>query len=270
MVIKETYTLSNGVTIPKVAFGTWQIENDDARRCVKQALNIGYTHVDTAAAYENEQGVGQGIKDSNVNREDIFITSKIPAEIKTYEGAVESINKTLEYLDIDQIDLMLIHAPRPWAEMFPPQGNMYYEENAQVWKALEEAYEAGKVKAIGVSNFQIEDIQNIFDNCKIKPMVNQIQVHVGNVPKELIDFCKDNDMVVMAYAPNATGGLINNDEIKKIADKYGVSTPQICIRFDLQLGLIPLPKTVHEEYMKVNADIDFEISDEDMDKLLAI
>ena len=270
MVIKETYTLSNGVTIPKVAFGTWQIPNDDARRCVKQALNIGYTHVDTAAAYENEEGVGLGIKDSNVSREDIFLTSKIPAEIKTYEGAVESINKTLEYLDIDQIDLMLIHAPRPWAEMFPPQGNMYYEENVQVWKALEEAYEAGKVKAIGVSNFQIDDIKNIFENCKIKPMVNQIQVHVGNVPKELIDFCNDNDMVVMAYAPNATGGLINNEEIKKIADKYGVTTPQICIRFDLQLGLIPLPKTVHEEYMKVNADIDFEISDEDMEKLLAI
>lgn len=270
MVLNETYKLVNGNEIPKIAFGTWQIENDDARRCVCQALNIGYKHIDTAAAYENEKGVGEGLKDSNVNRDDIFLTSKIPAEVKTYEGAVEVINQTLENLQIDSIDLMLIHAPRPWAEMFPPQGNMYCEENVQVWKALEEAYEAGKVKAIGVSNFQIEDIQNIFDNCKIKPMVNQIQVHVGNVPAELIDFCKANDMVVMAYAPNATGGLINNDEIKKVADKYGVTTPQICIRFDLQLGLIPLPKTVHEEYMKVNADIDFEISDEDMDVLKAI
>ena len=267
MIYRETYTLSNGNTIPKIALGTWQTSDEDAERVVKYALDIGYLHIDTAIAYGNEVGVGKGMKASGKKRESYFITSKLPAEIKSYDEAVRHINESLERMVTPYIDLMLIHWPRPWCG---DPNKTYNEENLAVWKAFEEAYEAGKLKAIGVSNFSVEDLQNLLDNAKIKPMVNQIRVHIGHVPHELIEFCKTNDILVESYSPNATGRLSAKKEITDMAAKYGVSVSQLANRFDLQLGTLPLPKSVHEEYIKQNTELDFVISDEDMKALLEI
>ncbi len=268
--LKETMKMYDGTEIPVLGYGTWQIPEDIAARCVREALETGYRHIDTAAAYGNEHGVGEGIKMSGLKREEVFITSKVPAEIKTYEGAKASIEKSLELLDVDQIDLMLIHAPRPWKEMAPNNEKRYYEENVQVYRALEEAYQAGKLKTIGVSNFDPVDLQNIFGHCTVKPMVNQILVHIGNVPQETIDFCRENDIVVESFSPNATGQLKNCEAVTQMAEKYKVTVPQLGIRFDYQLGTVPLPKTTHREYMEENAALDFVISEEDMKQLLEV
>lgn len=270
MVLQETFRMANGAEIPKIALGTWQTPDEKAAGAVKTAISLGYRHIDTAIAYRNEHGVGVGIEESGIDREDLFITSKIPAEVKSYEGAEEAIDSSLKRLNTDYIDLMLIHAPKPWSEMSEDTEKNYYEENLAVWKALEEAYEAGKLRSIGVSNFGIADLENIFENAKIKPMVNQIRIHIGHVPHGVIDFCRKNGVLVEAYSPNATGRLPGNKKAAAIAEKYGVSVAQLGIRFDLQLGTLPLPKSVHSEYIEQNAKIDFEISDEDMNELLNI
>ena len=268
MILNETYKLYNGTGIPKIALGTWQVSEQDAAGSVAAALKMGYRHVDTAAAYENEKGVAQGIRQSGIARESIFITSKVPAEVKTYEEAKAVIEASLSNLETDYIDLMLIHAPKPWAEMFQKGiDKTYFEENLAVWKALEEAYQAGRLKAIGVSNFDVADLQNIIDNAQVKPMTNQIRVHVGHVPEDIIAYCQKEDILVMAYSPNATGRLAKNQAVVEMAAKYNVSVPQLGIRYVLQLGLLPLPKTTHEEYMRANAQVEFEISAEDMDVL---
>ena len=265
MIFNETYKMYNGVEIPKLALGTWLIEDPDVEAAVKSALEIGYRHIDTAQAYGNERGVGQAVRDSGIPRDEIFITSKVAAEIKNYEEAAASIDASLEKLGLDYIDLMLIHCPQPWAEFNQP--NRYPEENRQVWKALEEAYEAGKVRAIGVSNFQIGDIENIFSDCKIKPMANQICIHIANTPDYLINFCHENEIVVEAYSPIAHGGMLNNEVVGKMAEKYNVSIAQLCVKYDLQLGLVVLPKTTNPKHMESNAQLDFVISDEDMEVL---
>ncbi len=270
MVLNENFNLSNGKAIPSLAFGTWQISNEDVVDAVKCALKIGYRHIDTAAAYENEKGVGQAIKESGIDRENIFITTKIPAEIKTYEGAKKSIEDSLEYLGVDSIDLMLIHAPRPWDQMFSGTDKTYFEENLEVYKAMEEAYNDGKIRSLGVSNFDERDLKNIFDNCTVKPVVNQIQVHIGFTRFELINYCKENDVLVMAYAPNATGKLPGNSEVGEIAKTYNVSTPQLSIRYDYQLGLLPIPRSTNPDHIKENAMIDFEIKEDDMEKLYKV
>lgn len=270
MVLNEKLTLSNGMEIPKLALGTWQISNEEVVAAVKAALSMGYRHIDTAAAYGNEEGVGQALAESGIDRKDIFLTTKVPAEIKTYEGAKESIEASLKKLGTDYIDLMLIHAPRPWSEMHAGATHFYYEENVEVWKAIEEAHKEGKLRAIGVSNFEISDIENLLAHEASIPMANQIRVHVGHVPKELIDYCNSKNILVEAYSPNATGRLINNPKVVEMAAKYGVSSAQLAIRFDLQLGLLPLPKSRHEEYIRQNAEVDFVISDEDMQTLLAM
>lgn len=268
MILQENLVMSNGVEIPKLALGTWQISNEEVVGAVKAALSMGYRHIDTAAAYGNEEGVGQALAESGIDRKDIFLTTKVPAEIKTYEGAKESIESSLKKLGTDYIDLMLIHAPRPWSEMHAGATHFYYEENAEVWKAIEEAHKEGKLRAIGVSNFEISDIENLLAHNGSVPMANQIRVHVGHVPQELIDYCNAKNILVEAYSPNATGRLINNPAVVEMAAKYGVSSAQLAIRFDLQLGLLPLPKSRHEEYIRQNAEVDFVISDGDMQTLL--
>ena len=259
--------LSNGVLIPVNGLGTWQTPNEIAAKVVKDGLDVGYRHIDTAIAYGNEVGVGEGIRLSNVKREDVFITSKVPAEVKNYEEAKRSINESLLRLKLDYVDLMLIHAPRPWAEMGANFTKNYNEENARVWKALEEAYEAGQCRSIGVSNFSIDDLKYLFKHCKIKPMVNQILLHVGVVDCELVKFCKDNDILVEAYSPIGTGRLLNNEALLKMAKKYDVSVAQLCIRYALNLQTVVLPKTTHKEFMVQNFNVEFNISDEDMERL---
>lgn len=228
---------------------------------------MGYRHIDTAAAYQNEAGVGQALRESGVGRENIFVTTKIPAEVKTYEGAKSAIETSLSNLGMEYIDLMLIHAPKPWPELFAGSDKTYFEQNLAVWKAMEEAYTAGKLRAIGVSNFEAADIQNLLDHGTVKPMANQIRVHVGHTPTDTIEYCRNKNILVMAFSPNATGKLLNHPTVVEMAANYKVFVPQLCIRYDLQLGLLPLPKTKHEEYMKQNADVNFEISAQDMDIL---
>jgi diketogulonate reductase-like aldo/keto reductase len=265
MILEETYTLSNGVEIPKLGLGTWFINDDSVAEAVKQAVEIGYRHIDTAQAYGNEAGVGEGVRRSGVSRDELFVTTKLGAELKSYEEAVTSIDASLERLGLDHIDLMIIHSPQPWPE-FGGQ-DRHFEGNREAWRALERAYEAGKLRAIGVSNFQREDIHNVLDSCEVKPMVNQILVHIGKTPMELIEYTKANGMLVEAYSPVAHGELLKNEELGVMADGYGVAVPQLSIRYALQLGLLPLPKTENPDHMRSNADVDFEISAADMEIL---
>ena len=274
MVLDEFYKLNNGQRIPKIALGTWQTPNDVAATAVATAIEAGYRHIDTAIAYENEAGVGAGLKaalkSTGIHRESIFITTKIPAEVKNYDDAVRCIQESMDRLDAFHIDMMLVHAPRPWAEMGSTSGNRYFKENLEVWKALEEAYEAGKLRAIGVSNFEMDDLNNLLAGSRVVPAVNQIRVHIGHVPTELIDFCEQSGILVEAYSPNATGRLLKVPEVCAMAEKYHVSVPQLASRFVLQLGLLPLPKSVHEERIRQNAKLDFEINSNDMASLLKL
>lgn len=264
-VLKETLTFSNGVEIPLIGLGVWQMSQEEAEKSVAYALKNGYNHIDTARTYGNEEGVGKGIKNSGIAREDFFLTTKINAKSKSYDLAKKDIKDSLEALGTDYLDLMIIHAPIPW-EQTRDDGN-YYEENREVWRALEEAYEEGTIKAIGVSNFEIQDLENLFETAKVKPMINQIKYHIGSRDEALVQFCQENDMIVEAYSPIGTGRLLNNDAIQKIADKYGKSTAQVSIRYAFQKGLVVLPKSVHAEYITENADIDFVLSVSDMDYL---
>lgn len=274
MVLEEFYKLNNGQRIPKIALGTWQTSNGVAATAVAAAVEAGYRHIDTAIAYENEAGVGVGLKaalkSTGIHRESIFVTTKIPAEVKNYDDAVRCIQESMDRLDAFHIDMMLIHAPRPWSEMGSTSGNRYFKENLEVWKALEEAYEAGKLRAIGVSNFEMDDLNNLLAGSRVVPAVNQIRVHIGHVPTELIDFCEQSGILVEAYSPNATGRLLKVPEVCAMAEKYHVSVPQLASRFVLQLGLLPLPKSVHEERIRQNAKLDFEINSNDMAKLLEL
>ncbi len=267
MSFNETYTLSNGVKIPKLGLGTWFIDNTSASEAVRQAVSIGYRHIDTAQAYQNEVGVGNGIQTCGVPRGDIFVTSKVAAEAKSYETAAKSITTSLEKTGLDYIDMMIIHSPQPWAEW---RGEKRYDdENKEVWRALEDAYTAGNLKAIGVSNFLVDDLENVLAGCAIKPMVNQILTHVGNTPMELIRFCQDNGILVEAYSPIAHGEALRNEQIAAMADKYRVSVAQLCIKYVLELGAVALPKTANPSHMKDNAMLDFSISEEDMELLKA-
>ena len=266
--MNEFFELSNGLKIPKVGLGTWLIDNDKVEEVVECALEAGYRHIDTAQAYGNEEGVGKAIRKSNIARQDLFITSKIAAEAKTYQEAYDSINETLNKMGLYYLDLMIIHSPQPWQEF--RDDNRYFKENKEVWKALETAYQEGKVKAIGVSNFLKDDLENILNSCQIKPMVNQILTHISNTKTELIKFCKENDILVEAYSPIAHGAILKNENIIAMANKYNVSVARLCIRYIIQLGLVALPKASSKEHLIDNLKVDFEISEEDMEVLKAI
>lgn len=263
--LTEKLKLSNGVEIPLIGLGVWQMSNDEAEKSVAYALKNGYNHIDTARTYKNEEGVGRGIKASGVKREDFFLTTKISAYSKTYDETKQDIKDSLKALETDYLDLVIIHGPRPWGKT--KEDGRWFDENKDVWRALEEEYEAGTLKAIGVSNFEIDDIENLIATANVKPMINQIKYHIGSRDEELVQFCQENDMVVEAYSPIGTGKLLDNEAIKKIAEKYGKSTAQISIRYAFQKGLVVLPKSVHEEYISENAEINFEISVPDMDYL---
>jgi len=258
----KTYKLLNGVEIPLLGLGTWLLEDAQAAQAVRDAVSIGYRHIDTAQAYMNEAGIGEGIRSCGVAREELFITTKVAAEAKTYEEVTKSIDESLTKMGVDYIDLLIIHSPQPWTEF--REEKRYFEENKEAWKAMEDAYKEGKVKAIGFSNFLQDDIENILSSCEIKPMVNQILAHVSNTPLELIEFSQKNGILVEAYSPIAHGAVLDNEEVKVIADKYGVSVAQLCLRYDIQLGLAVIPKTANPDHMRINADLDFVISDADM------
>ena len=269
MIYKEKITVSNGVEIPVLALGTWLIDDRIVADAVKAAINLGYRHIDTAQAYGNERGVGKGVKESGVARSEIFLTSKVAAECKSYDSAAKSIDETLRKMGLEYIDMMIIHSPQPWMEVNQSE-NRYYAENREVWRALEDAYAAGKVRAIGVSNFLQGDLDNILATCKVKPMVNQVLAHIANTPFDVIDYCQNKGIAVEAYSPVAHGEALKNEKIATMAAKYGVTVPQLCIKYDIQLGLIVLPKTANPAHMKSNGELDFEISEEDMTVLKSI
>jgi diketogulonate reductase-like aldo/keto reductase len=266
MILDETYTLSNGIEIPRLGLGTWFIKDSDAAEAVRKAASLGYRLVDAAQAYMNEAGVGEGVRTCGIPREKFFVTDKIAAEAKSYDDAKKAIDDMLEKTGLDYIDLAVIHAPQPWKQ-WRSKKNRYFAENRQVWKAMQDACKAGKLKAIGVSNFLQDDLENLLPDCEIKPMVNQILCHISNTPKDLMAFCEKKGILVEAYAPIAHGKILKNKEIAVMAEKYGVGIAQLCIRYDLQLGAVALPKTANQQHMKENAAVDFAISETDMETL---
>ena len=264
MILNETYPLSNGAAIPKLGLGTWFIPDDQAVEAVRTAVSLGYRHIDTAQAYENEAGVGVGVRTCGLPREQLFVVSKVAAEHKDYASAARSIDETLRRMKLDYLDMMIIHSPQPWADF---RGGDYAEGNREAWRALEDAYTAGKLRAIGVSNFKKPDLDNILAACRVKPMVNQILLHISNTNLELLDYCKAQDIQVEAYSPIAHGEALKNPVIAEMAKKYGVSAAQLCIRYVLELGAVALPKTADPEHMKANAAVDFTITPADMELL---
>ena len=263
--MNNSITLNNGVKIPMLGFGTWCIDNDKAADAVKTAIELGYCHIDTAQAYGNEAGVGKGVRESGVARSALFVVSKVAAENKSYASAAKSIDETLKKMELEYLDMMIIHSPQPWAEWRGEK--RYFEENREVWRALEDAYTAGKLKAIGVSNFLVDDLEALLPHCKVKPAVNQVLAHIGNMPNELIDYCRKQDIATEAYSPIAHGEAVKNGTVVDIAAKYQVSPAQLCIKYVLERGLIALPKASTREHIRDNATLDFTISADDMERL---
>lgn len=262
MIKEENYILNNGIKIPKVGYGTWQITNkEELINGVSWALKNGYTHIDTATVYRNEQYIKEALKLNNVKRENLFITSKLPANKKGYEITYSEFNESLKRLGLDYLDLYLIHAPRPWDDK---SGFDFMPQNIASYKAMEELYRSGSIRAIGVSNFNVEELKELMANCTIKPMVNQIKVHIGHSNQDIVAFCQENGILVEAYSPLGTGKLFKNEKVQAVARKYNVSLAQLANRWCLQNNTLPLPKSVHEEYIKQNIDLDFVITDEDM------
>lgn len=265
-VVKE-YKLSNGVIIPSVGFGTWQIPNGkEAYESTLYALKNGYTHIDTAAAYGNEESVGKAIKDSGFKREEVFITSKLKAELKGYQVAKDEFAKTIQKLGVDYLDLYLIHAPKPWS--VHSDGTEYTEQNIETWKAFIELYQAGKIRSIGVSNFRPEHLKPLIEATHFAPHVNQIFLCPGATQKETVEFSKPYGILTEAYSPLATGRLFKVELMQQMAEKYEKSLAQVAIRWSLQRGFLPLPKSVTPSRISNNIDVwNFEISDTDLDAI---
>lgn len=262
MILDEYYVLANGVTIPKLGLGTWRIDDHAVAGVVREAAAIGYRHFDTAQAYGNERGVGEGLRASGIARDSLFVTTKLVAESKTRTDAARRIDESLRLLELDYVDLLLIHSPQPWAEF--REGGNYDAGNLEAWQALEDALAAGKVRAIGVSNFESADIDNLLAHGSVAPAVNQVLAHAGATPFDLIDYCRSKRVLVQAYSPVAHGAALHDAALKDMAARYGVGVAQLCIRYCLQLGLQPLPKTANPAHLRSNADVDFVISEADM------
>lgn len=269
-ILNETYLLNNGVAVPKMGLGTWLLDDAQAEQAVKDAVACGYRMVDTAQAYGNEAGVGRGVREalreSGLARDQLFVASKVAAELKTYDGAKQSIDATLRATGLDYLDQMIIHSPQPWKDV-NQSDDRCEEGNLEAFRALADAQREGKVRAIGVSNFNEHDLENILANSEAKPQVNQVLAHISNTPLGLIAFCQGRDILVEAYSPIAHGMVLHNPLVTEVAGRYGVSPAQLCLRYDLQLGLLPLPKTANPAHMRDNADVDFRISEADMEAL---
>lgn len=262
--IQQVYTLKNGVKMPKVGFGTWQIPDGDVCfTAVSQALKHGYRHIDTAAAYRNERSVGEAIKASGLKREEVFVTSKLQSHIKSYQETLDAFENTLKELDMTYLDLYLIHAPWPWNEI----GKDCKEGNVQAYKAMEKLYREGKIRAIGVSNFSPDDLDNILKHCEIIPHVNQISFFIGNNQEETHRYCDAKGILVEAYSPLAIGYALSNQTIQDMAKKYNVTPAQLCIRYCIDKKTAPLPKSIHESRIIENTGLDFQIKKEDLDFL---
>ena len=260
----NSYTLSNNVSIPELGFGTWQTPNGDvAVSAVKKALEVGYRHIDTAQGYKNEDSVGQAIKESGIPREEIFLTTKLWNENHSYDLVLSSFEESLKKLQTDYIDLFLIHWPNPVKFR-----DNWQSANAETWRAMEELYQAGKIKAIGVSNFLPHHFEELKKTATIFPMVNQIFLAPGELQKEVVSYCQEHNVLLEAYSPLGTGKIFDVPEMQELSDKYGKTIAQIAIRWSLLHGFLPLPKSVTPSRIEENlAVFDFELSDEDMQRI---
>ncbi|WP_223700915.1 aldo/keto reductase [Sutcliffiella deserti] len=257
--LASTTKLHNGVDMPWFGLGVFKVEEgQEVEQSVQMAIQAGYRSIDTAAIYKNEEGVGKAIKEAGVPREDLFITTKVWNADQGYETTLAAFETSMKKLDLEYLDLYLVH--------WPVKGKY-----VDTWKALEKLYKDGKVRAIGVSNFQIHQLQDILDVAEIKPMVNQVEYHPKLSQLELLNFCKENEIQLEAWSPLMQGKLLEDEVLTELGEKYNKSVAQIILRWDLQNGVVTIPKSVKEHRMKENADIfDFEISDEDMQKIHAL
>jgi len=251
--------LSNGVEIPIIGFGTYKLqnENDEACNIIKEAINLGYTCIDTASFYNNEEGVGKGIREAGIPREELFVTTKVWIDDDGYENTINAFNKSLDKLGLEYIDLYLVHWPT--------------ENIKETWRAMEYLYKEKKVRAIGVCNFTVKQLEEIIGFSEINPMINQVEIHPKRSEKELLKVCKRHDIVVQAWSPIMRGQLSSNTIIKKLSQKYNKSEAQIILRWHLQNNVIAIPKTSKLNRIKENIDIfDFHIEKEDMDEIDSI
>jgi len=262
---KDTYRLANGVEIPCLGFGTWQTpDGATAVESVRCAIDAGYTHIDTAQAYGNEASVGKAIRLSGVPRKDLFITTKLWNTNHSYDLTLRSFDESMDRLGLDYLDLFLIHWPNPIAFR-----DRWQEANAESWKAMEELVEAGRIRAIGISNFFPRHIEALLKTAKIAPHVNQMRLCPGDPQDDVVAYCREHQMAVEAYSPLGTGRIFDVPEMQALAAKYGRSIAQICIRWSLQMGFLPLPKSVTPSRIRENLQVfDFELSEEDV-KLIA-
>lgn len=263
----RSFKLNNGISIPEIGFGTWQIpEGDDAYQAVTEALKLGYTHIDTAAIYGNEKSVGKAIKDSGIDRSTLFITTKLWNSERGYEQAIAACEKSLEDLGLDYLDLYLIHWPanetqfENWATL-----------NADTWRAFEHLYQQGKIKAIGVSNFKKEYLETLLETTTITPAVNQIEFHPGYLQQETVALCKSRDILVEAWSPLGSGRILKNELLTGIAERKNTSVGQICIKFALSQGILPLPKSTNPVHIRKNLDIEsFELTNEEIEMIVTL
>ena len=264
--LTDVYKLSNGVEIPCIGYGTWQTPNGEvATTAVLEALKAGYRHIDTAAAYKNEQSVGEAIRLSGIPREQIFITSKVWNRNRGYEKTVAAFERTLANLGTDYLDLYLIHWPANAGQYSDPDS-----VNLDTWRALTDLYRAGRIRAIGVSNFKPHHLEPLMKT-EIPPMVNQIELHPGHSQSETVEYCKSHGILVEAWSPLGEGRVLSDPTLRAIGEGYGKSSAQVCIRWCLGRGALPLPKTVTPTRMVENADVfDFSLSDEDMAAVAAL
>ncbi|EMC28798.1 putative reductase [Streptococcus mutans ST6] len=262
----EAYTLINGVHIPKIGFGTWKLaDGDEAYKSVSYALEVGYRHVDTAQYYGNEVSVGRAIADSPIKREELFITTKIWNDKYSYDEAKQSVEESLAKLKLNYLDLLLIHWPNPKALR---ENDAWKTRNADVWRAMEDLYQAGKVRAIGVSNFMIHHLEPLLEVATVKPMVNQVLLAPGCSQEDLVAFCRQNEMILEAYSPLGTGSIFDNQTAQDLANKYNKTVAQIALRWSLQKGFLPLPKSATPKNILSNLAIfDFDLTEDDILKL---
>ena len=259
--LTDCYKLSNGVEIPCIGFGTLQTPDGDV--CVSSvlsAIEAGYRHIDTAQGYGNEESVGLAVKKSGIDRKDLFITSKLTNSEHGYERTLAAFEETMKKLDMDYLDLYLIHWPNPIAFR-----DHWQEANAGTWKAFEELYKAGRIRAIGISNFRPHHIEELMKTATVAPMVNQIRLCPGETQDEVVDYCRSHNIQLEAYSPLGVGKIFEVPEMKALAEKYGKSIAQICIRWSLQRGYLPLPKSVTPSRIKENTQVfDFELEAADV------
>ena len=258
-----TYKLTNGVEIPVIGYGTWQVEGDIAASSVEEAIKAGYRHIDTAQAYGNEKSVGEGIRRSGIARDELFVTTKLTNANHSYDLTMSSFKQSLIDLGLNYVDLFLVHWPCPIQVR-----DRWQDANAETWRAIEELYEDGRIRAIGVSNFHQRHIDALLQTAKVAPMVDQIRLCPGCTQDEVVDYCRKNNILLEAYSPLGRGQVSEVEEINKIASKYGKSASQIAIRWSLDMGFLPLPKSVTPSRIRDNLNVfDFELTKDEVETL---